>query len=105
MGSARIPASRGAFRPPSRDRVCPWSRFSIARCFLQEESDKSVVPTSNRPKLLKPKADPHLQGAGERVRAAAEELERLGIADETGKRLRLDVPQDMRDGADRDFGG
>jgi len=46
-----------------------------------------------------------LQGAGERVKAAAEELERLGIADETGKRVRTDVPKDMRDGADRDFGG
>jgi hypothetical protein len=46
-----------------------------------------------------------LQGAGERVKAAAEELERLGIADETGKRVRTDVPQDMRDGVERDFGG
>jgi hypothetical protein len=82
-----------------------WSRFSIARCFLQEEYNKSVVPTTNRPKLLKPKVDPHLQGAGERVKAASEELERLGIADETGKRVRTDVPQDMRNGADRDFGG
>jgi hypothetical protein len=39
------------------------------------------------------------------VKAAAEELERLGIADETGKRVRTGVPTDMWDGADRDFGG
>lgn len=45
-------------------------------------------------------------GRRERVKAAAaEELERLGIADETGKRMRTEVPQDMKDGADRDFGG
>jgi hypothetical protein len=63
------------------------------------------VSTTNKPRLLTPKTDPHLQGAGERVKAAAEELERLGIADETGKRVRTDVPQDMKDGAARDFGG
>jgi len=52
-----------------------------------------------------PKTDPHLQAAGERVKAAAEELERLGIADKSGKRVRTDLPSDMREGADRDFGG
>jgi hypothetical protein len=46
-----------------------------------------------------------LQAAGERVKAAAQELERLGIADKTGKRIRTDLPKDMREGADRDFGG
>lgn len=46
-----------------------------------------------------------MQGAGERVKAAAEELERLGIADKTGKRVRTDLPADMREGSDRDFGG
>jgi hypothetical protein len=63
------------------------------------------VPTTNTPKLLKPKSDPHLQGAGERVKAAAAELERLGIADSTGKRVRKDIPRDMRQEEDRDFGG
>jgi len=38
-----------------------------------------------------PKADPHLHAAGERVKAAAEELERLGIADQTGKRVRTEM--------------
>ena len=57
------------------------------------------------PKLREPKTDPHLQGAGERVKAAAEELERFGVADKTGKRVRKDLPEDMREEADRDFGG
>jgi hypothetical protein len=52
----------------------------------------------------KPKGDPHLQAAGERTKAAAEELERLGIADRDGNRIRRDLPVDMRPGADRDFG-
>jgi acyl-CoA reductase-like NAD-dependent aldehyde dehydrogenase len=64
-----------------------------------------VVPTIDTPKLPQPKVDPHLQSAGERVKAAAEELERLGIADSEGKRIRTDLPKDMQDGADRDFGG
>lgn len=52
-----------------------------------------------------PTLDPHLAAAGERVRAAAEELVRLGITDEFGNRLRTDLPEDMQEGADRDFGG
>jgi hypothetical protein len=63
------------------------------------------VSTIHTTKLAEPKTDPHLQAAGERVKAAAEELERLGIADETGKRVRTDLPEDMREGGDRDFGG
>jgi hypothetical protein len=63
------------------------------------------MPAIETPKLRKPRTDPHLKGAGERVKRAAEELERLGIADANGKRVRSDLPQDMREGADRDFGG
>jgi hypothetical protein len=64
-----------------------------------------VVSTIHTTKLAKPKIDPHLQAAGERVKATAEELEHLGIADKAGKRVRTDLPRDMREGADRDFGG
>jgi hypothetical protein len=63
------------------------------------------MPISQKPRLLVPKYDPYLEAAGERVKAAAEELERLGIADHTGKRLRDDIPEDMRETAHRDFGG
>jgi hypothetical protein len=55
--------------------------------------------------LKAPKVDPHLEAAGERVKAAAEELERLGIARHDGTRIRTDIPEDMREGAARDFGG
>jgi hypothetical protein len=65
----------------------------------------TLVPTTHTTKLTRPKADPYLQAAGERVKAAAEELERLGIADAAGKRVHTDLPTDMRDGVDRDFGG
>jgi hypothetical protein len=67
--------------------------------------NESSVYTIHTTKLTAPRADPHLQAAGERVKAAAEELEHLGIADKAGKRMRTDLPKDMREGADRDFGG
>jgi hypothetical protein len=63
------------------------------------------MPVTQKPRLLVPKFDPFLEAAGERVRAAAEELERLGFAGHTGRRLRTDIPEDMREDADRDFGG
>ena len=63
------------------------------------------MPTIERPKLKEPKVDPHLQAAGERVKAAAEELERLGIARHDGTRIRTDLPKDMQEDADSDFGG
>lgn len=59
----------------------------------------------SKPKLKTPKFDPHLLAAGARVKAAAEEAERLGIADSKGRRIRTDLPKDMQEGADRDFGG
>ena len=52
-----------------------------------------------------PTHDPYLATAAVRSRAAAQELETLGITDGKGKRLRTDLPEDMREGADRDFGG
>ncbi len=64
-----------------------------------------VVPTTDTPRRLVPKVDPHLEAAGERVKLAAEQAERLGIADSIGKRVRTDVPEEMREGANRDFGG
>ncbi|MBM3767142.1 MAG: hypothetical protein FJW32_17270 [Acidobacteria bacterium] len=52
-----------------------------------------------------PSFDPYLAAAGERVREACEELVRLGITDEHGNRIRTDLPEDMKEGVDRDFGG
>ena len=63
------------------------------------------MPAIDTTKLRKPRIDPHLKAASERVKRSAEELERRGVADANGKRVRSDLPQDMREGADRDFGG
>ena len=52
-----------------------------------------------------PRTDPHLSGAGERVREAAADLERLCIANTDGSRIRKDLPTDMQADASRDFGG
>ena len=43
--------------------------------------------------------------AGKRNRVAADELERLGIANNEGNRIRTDLPKDMREDAGCDFGG
>ena len=63
------------------------------------------MPPVETPTLRVPRTDPHLSGAGERVREAAAELERLGIANPDGSRIRKDLPNDMQPDADRDFGG
>jgi hypothetical protein len=57
------------------------------------------------PKLRAAKTDPYLRNAAERVKVAAQELERAGIADKAGKRLRKHLPKDMREGIERDLGG
>ena len=62
------------------------------------------MPPVETPKLRVPQTDPHLSGAGERVREAAAELERLGIATRDGSRIRKDLPKAMQPDADRDFG-
>lgn len=63
------------------------------------------LPPVGTPTLRVPRIDPHLSGAGERLREAAAELERLGIANSDGSRIRKDLPNDMQADADRDFGG
>ena len=46
-----------------------------------------------------------MEGAAERIHAAVQELKDLGIIDEQGNRIRTDLPEDMKEGADRDFSG
>jgi hypothetical protein len=43
--------------------------------------------------------------AAERVSAAFQRLQRLGILDECGELTGDELPADMRPGAQRDFGG
>ena len=57
--------------------------------------------TTNR----KPKKDPHYPAAVERAKEAARRLREAGIIDAEGCRIRKDLPRDMRQGQDRDFGG
>lgn len=49
--------------------------------------------------------DPYVAAAGFRAKAAAQELEALGITDSNGNRLGTDLPEDMREGAKGNFGG
>jgi hypothetical protein len=63
------------------------------------------MPAVLRGTLKHPKHEPFLDGAAERIHAAVRELKELGIVDAQGNRVRTDLPQDMKEGSDRDFGG
>ena len=52
-----------------------------------------------------PSYDPLLEGAGERIRAAVADLMARGIIDAKGNCIRQDLPPDMREDSERDFGG
>jgi hypothetical protein len=52
-----------------------------------------------------PTRDPHHAAAVERGKAAVRNLEERGIIDGQGRRIRTDIPADMQEGKDRDFGG
>ena len=51
-----------------------------------------------------PTEDPHYPAAVERVNAAVRELQKKGIIDPQGRRVRKELPPDMQEDADR-FGG
>jgi hypothetical protein len=53
----------------------------------------------------KPKTDPYYPQAVERAKKAARRLQAMGIIDADGRRVRKDLPVDMQEGRDRDFGG
>ena len=55
--------------------------------------------------LTLPKPEPLLDKAAERIHAAVRELKDLGLIDENGNRIRTEIPEDMEEGSDRDFGG
>jgi hypothetical protein len=59
-------------------------------------------PSAESPKRPE---DPHHAAAIERGKAAVRKLEEQGIIDNQGRRIRADLPNDMREGNDRDFGG
>ena len=53
----------------------------------------------------KPTEDPHHPAAVERGKAAIRKLQEQGIIDSHGRRIRTNLPADMQEGKDRDFGG
>jgi hypothetical protein len=59
------------------------------------------IPKTNQT----PTKDPQYPAAVERVKAAVRELQEKGIIDAQGRRVRRDLPPDMQEDADRDFGG
>ena len=50
-------------------------------------------------------ADQVITAGMERVRAESEEMRRRGLLDAEGNLLMKELPADMREGAERDFGG
>ena len=61
-----------------------------------------AVPPKGKQKR---KPDPYYPAAVERAKEAARRLQEAGIVDAEGRRIRKDLPPDMREGQDRDFGG
>jgi hypothetical protein len=67
------------------------------------DSVKTIpIPRARNPQ---PAHDPHHAAAVERGKAAVRKLQQQGIIDKNGRRIRTDVPADMQEGKDRDFGG
>ncbi|MEX2300014.1 MAG: hypothetical protein WD733_03695 [Bryobacterales bacterium] len=58
-----------------------------------------------RPRNRKAKEDPHYPAAVERAKQAARRLQEAGIIDAEGRRIRKDLPLDMQEDEERDFGG
>ncbi len=54
--------------------------------------------------MTHPKPEPLLDKAAERIHATVRELKDQGLIDENGKRVRTDIPEDMKEGSDCDFG-
>ena len=52
-----------------------------------------------------PTPDPFFEKAVENVKKAVRSLQDAGIIDAEGNRIRQDLPPDMKEDLDRDFGG
>ena len=79
--------------------------LSVDQFVLRAALGQLDGPPQNGSAYGAPSDDPYLASAGARAKTAAQELEALGMTDNRGNRLRTDLPEDMREGADRDFGG
>ena len=56
---------------------------------------------TSRPRM----EDPYYPAACENVKEAFRKLREAGIVDAEGRRIRKDLPPDMQEGKERDFGG
>ena len=56
-------------------------------------------------KNQKPKEDPYYPAGVKRAKEAFRRLQEAGIIDAEGRRIRQDLPADMQEDQDRDFGG
>ena len=63
-----------------------------------------TVPVLN-PANQQLKEDSHFPAAAQRAEDAARRLREAGLIDADGRRVRKDLPPDMREDRDRDFGG
>ena len=68
---------------------------------------KEMIKTTGIPHIENPSpsVDPYLKQAGVNIRAAVADLMARGIIDAQGRCIRQDLPPDMREDSDRDFGG
>lgn len=69
---------------------------------MVEESNNESA-SQKRERTRKP--DPYYAAAVENTKEAARRLLEAGIVDAEGRRIRKDLPPDMREGSSRDFGG
>ena len=65
------------------------------------EESNNETPTGDTGR----KPDPYYEAAGHNAKEAVRRLLEAGIVDAEGRRIRKDLPPDMREGGDRDFGG
>ena len=66
---------------------------------------KLKTPPATQRGKQKRKSDPYYPTAVQNAKDAARRLQEAGIVDAEGRRIRKDLPPDMREGQDRDFGG
>lgn len=77
--------------------------MTLDEFLLQLVRQTGTAPAA-RP-LQVPRFDPYLAKAGQNARSAAREAELRGIADAEGSLLIEGLPEDMKEDAERDFGG
>jgi hypothetical protein len=67
---------------------------------MVEESEKAPAP-KRKPRR---RPDPYYAAAVQNTKEAARRLLEAGIVDAEGRRIRKDLPPDMREGSGHDFG-